>query len=171
MDDITIKQKSFFLFQRKKRNPPLSAEQMPSMVELLPRPINENPSTEPSYQKIKFSISLGMASLWMLICFYISTPWIHDLAHYVTLIPSIIIISSIALLPSFMYMFLITNYLFDRRKVLFESKETPFVSILIAAYNEEQYIAKTLRAIKKQIYAGQIEVILIDDACLSEKCL
>lgn len=123
-----------------------------------------NGEPKPSYLRTKFSICCTLAALWSIFCFYISIPWIYDLAYYVTLVPSIIIIFSIALIPSFMYMFLLLNYLVDRRKMTIdEHKELPFVTVLIAAYNEQKSISKTLCSIKKQQYAGRIEVILIDD--------
>lgn len=120
-------------------------------------------ASKPNLIKTKFLFCLGLASGWMLFCLYISIPWINDFAYYVTLVPSIIIIVSIAILPSFMYMFLLLNYLVDRRKPSSQVKEYPFVTVLIAAYNEEKSIAKTLRSIKKQDYAGKIEIIIIDD--------
>lgn len=171
MDNLQVKKKGFFLFQRKKRNQPITTEDgvlMLSEDELSQWSNHENPSNKPSYLRTKFSIAVGLATLWTSLCFYLSIPWIRDLAHYVTLIPSVIIIFSIALLPSYMYMFLILNYLFDRRKVLFEHKGKPFISILIAAYNEEKCIGKTLRSLKKQDYAGEIEIILIDDGSSDE---
>jgi len=134
---------------------------------------NEKPSFEsfsdkpaasiPNLIKTKFLFCFGISSGWMLFCLYISIPWIHDLAHYVNLVPSIIIIVSIAILPSFMYMFLLLNYFVDRRKPSPQHTEYPFVTVLIAAYNEEKSIAKTLRSIKKQDYPGKIEIIIIDD--------
>jgi len=117
-----------------------------------------------TYLRLKFSICCTLAALWSFFCFYISIPWIYDLAHYTGLVPAILIIFSIALIPSFMYMFLLLNYLVDRRKnTIHEYAELPFVTVLIAAYNEQKSISRTLCSIKKQEYPGKIEVILIDD--------
>lgn len=123
-------------------------------------------ATQPALLKTKFSICVGIASLWFILCFYLSIPWIRDLAYYVSLLPSLLIIFSIALIPGFMYMFLIFNYVLDKRKVRFHNHIYPFVSILIAAYNEEKSIKGTLVSIKNQQYPGKIEIILIDDGSI-----
>ncbi len=39
----------------------------------------------------------------------------------------------------------------------------PALSVIIAAYNEEKVIAKTLRSVVETDYAGQFEVIVVDD--------
>jgi len=125
---------------------------------------SEKPAaSRPNLLKTKFAFCFGISAGWTLFCLYISIPWINDLAYYITLLPSIIIIVSIAIIPSFMYMFLLLNYLVDRRKISLKNTQLPFVTILIAAYNEEKSIGKTLRSIKKQDYAGKIDIIIIDD--------
>lgn len=43
------------------------------------------------------------------------------------------------------------------------SHDWPGVTVLIAAYNEEKEIADTIRYIKKSVYKGDIEIIVIDD--------
>lgn len=125
--------------------------------------ISRDLEPEPPYLRMKFSICCAISALWTMFCFHISIPWIYDLAYHVTLVPAVVIIFSIALIPSFMYMFLLLNYLVDRRRDIIEPTIFPFVTVLIAAYNEEKSISRTLRSIKKQEYAGKIEVILIDD--------
>jgi peptidoglycan/xylan/chitin deacetylase (PgdA/CDA1 family)/glycosyltransferase involved in cell wall biosynthesis len=44
------------------------------------------------------------------------------------------------------------------------SKGLPFVSVVIPAYNEEDYLLSCLESIKKQDYAGKYEVIVVDNA-------
>ncbi len=39
----------------------------------------------------------------------------------------------------------------------------PFISVVIPAYNEEQYLSKTLESLKKQDYTGNFEVIVVDN--------
>ncbi|MGA8849336.1 MAG: polysaccharide deacetylase family protein [Dehalococcoidia bacterium] len=43
-------------------------------------------------------------------------------------------------------------------------KGLPFVSVVIPAYNEESYLLSCLESIKKQDYAGEYEVIVVDNA-------
>jgi peptidoglycan/xylan/chitin deacetylase (PgdA/CDA1 family)/GT2 family glycosyltransferase len=44
------------------------------------------------------------------------------------------------------------------------SKGLPFVSVVIPAYNEEDYLPLCLESIRKQDYAGEYEVIVVDNA-------
>ncbi|WP_131781155.1 glycosyltransferase [Legionella gresilensis] len=113
--------------------------------------------------KIKFLICLIIALAWLILCFWLSLPWIADLAVYISLIPSLIIVFSIALIPGFMFMFLLTSYLLDQRESKKINNYYPPLTILIAAYNEEEIIKSTLMAIKNQVYPNRIETILIDD--------
>lgn len=113
--------------------------------------------------KVKFFINLIIALSWFIFCFYLSIAWINDLAHLVSLIPALIIILSIALIPGFMYMFLLISYLTDSRKNKPYNGVYPPVTILVAAYNEENSIEFTLNSLKNQKYQGLIEIILIDD--------
>lgn len=113
--------------------------------------------------KVKFFINLIIALAWFIFCFYLSIAWINDLAHLVSLIPALIIILSIALIPGFMYMFLLISYLTDSRKNKPYNGVYPPVTILVAAYNEENSIEFTLNSLKNQKYQGLIEIILIDD--------
>ncbi|RMX14988.1 glycosyltransferase family 2 protein [Legionella jordanis] len=113
--------------------------------------------------KIKFAFAFLTSFIWLAFCFWISIPWIFDLAVYVTIVPAYIIVFSIALFPGFMYAFMLVSYLIDKRKPSIELKNYPGVSVLIAAYNEERCIAETLRAVQKQDYPGELQIILIDD--------
>nr|HAT8715105.1 glycosyltransferase [Legionella jordanis] len=113
--------------------------------------------------KIKFAFAFLTSFIWLAFCFWISIPWIMDLAVYVTIVPAYIIVFSIALFPGFMYAFMLISYLIDKRKPSIELKNYPGVSVLIAAYNEERCIAETLTAVQKQDYPGELQIILIDD--------
>ena len=44
------------------------------------------------------------------------------------------------------------------------SRELPFVSVVIPAYNEENYLPSCLESIRNQDYAGKCEVIVVDNA-------
>ena len=44
------------------------------------------------------------------------------------------------------------------------SEVLPFVSVVIPAYNEETYLPSCLESIRKQDYAGEYEVIVVDNA-------
>lgn len=113
--------------------------------------------------KIKFLISLVMASLWFVLSLYISRPWFTDLSQITGPLLAHFIIITIALIPGFMNFLLVVSLLLDRRPHLKLDRSYPPVSILIACYNEEKNIEETLQGIKNQDYTGSIEIIVADD--------
>ena len=49
-----------------------------------------------------------------------------------------------------------------------DTSEAPPLSIIIAAYNEEKVIAKTLRSVVETDYKGEFEIIVVDDGSKDE---
>lgn len=113
--------------------------------------------------KTKFTLGILIAFLWMLLSIYISIPWVNDLAEYITLPISLLIISGIAYIPGYMNAFMVASLLLDRQPALTYTNPTTPVTILIACYNEEKSIKNTLRYISMQDYVGSITVIVIDN--------
>ena len=114
--------------------------------------------------KFKFIISLFMGLTWAVFSTYIALGWIDQLAEATSVFWAWFIVGGIAIVPGFMNAFLVSSLIFDtrppRRK---DIKVWPDISILIAAYNEEDNILSTLESIDRQNYPGHIEVIVIDD--------
>lgn len=115
------------------------------------------------FLRFSFIFCILVAFCWMCYCYYLSHRWIMAFTPYIPLYLSYILVFSIALIPGFMNMYLLISYLYDRRKTYFHPFYFPSITILIAAYNEENYIKKTLLSIQKQIYPANIQIILIDD--------
>lgn len=114
--------------------------------------------------KTKFKIGLTAGFVWALFSLWIAQKWINDLSILVGPVVAYLIIFGIAILPGFMNMFMISSLSIDRRpqkKII--PGVMPAVTVLVAAYNEEDGIADTIESIKKQKYAGPIEVIVIND--------
>ena len=113
--------------------------------------------------KVKFALAMTVAFAWAALSYGIAQSWISELSVIVGAPLAILMIFGIAIMPGFMNAFLIAGLLLDRRprrkSVLFY----PDVTILVAAYNEENSILSTLESISLQQYAGQIEVIVIND--------
>jgi biofilm PGA synthesis N-glycosyltransferase PgaC len=59
--------------------------------------------------------------------------------------------------------FLACGLLLDRRPSRRRIEAYPGISIIIAAYNEEDSIAFTIESIARQNYRGQLDVIVVDD--------
>ena len=111
----------------------------------------------------KFNIALLVSSVWFLACLWVSWPWIIDLSQYVGNFLAIFIVSFIALIPGFMQMFVFVSNLIDRRPKSADITQFPPISVLIAAYNEEENILGTIRSVLAQNYHAKIEIIVSDD--------
>ncbi len=120
---------------------------------------------KPAYIPViaKYVLAQLGAIAWVLFSFWIALPWISDLDGAIGPILTIIIIGGVAILPGYISGFVFFSTLLDRRPTLNSILQYPPLSILIAAYNEEHTIEDTLRSILAQDYAGEIEVIVIDD--------
>lgn len=113
--------------------------------------------------KIKFFICHGIALLWVLFSIFLSLRWVEDLGRIITIPGSILVVTGLAYIPGYLNAFLISSLLFDRQPAYKVDDPQVPVTLLIAAWNEEQGIAGTLRKVAAQNYAGQIRVILIDN--------
>lgn len=113
--------------------------------------------------KIKFILSLSIASSWFILCTWVCLPWVKDLGSYIGFIPALICISLVALIPGFMNAFLLAAYLFDKRPKAKPVKQWLNVTILVPAFNEAACIKNTIESILKQNYLGMIEIIVIDN--------
>ncbi len=114
--------------------------------------------------RLKFSASLMAALGWAALSFVIAQRWIEDLSAYIGAPAAYLIIFGIAIIPGFMNAFLVSSLLLDRRPPLRrEAQALPAVSILVAAYNEQDRILETIESIEKQDYPGKLEVIVVND--------
>jgi biofilm PGA synthesis N-glycosyltransferase PgaC len=112
---------------------------------------------------LKFAFVLTIASIWAVMSYLIARRWISDLSALIGAPLAVLIIWGVAILPGFMNAFLVSGLLMDRRPRRRSVSHYPGISILVAAFNEEDSILSTLESIALQKYAGQIEVIVIND--------
>lgn len=122
--------------------------------------------TNPLYVpvRLKFGVSLIAAVGWATLSYFIAQRWIADLSAYVGAPAALLIIFGIAIIPGFMNAFLVSSLLLDRRPPLRQEGESlPAISIIVAAYNEEDRILETIESIEKQNYKGPFEVIVVND--------
>ena len=113
--------------------------------------------------RTKFVFSLIVAIVWATISCIIARHWISDLSTIIGTPLAIIAILGIAILPGFMIAFLVAGLLFDRRPKRKLISFYPSITILVAAYNEEDSILSTVQSIALQNYPGQFEVIVVND--------
>ena len=116
----------------------------------------------PRRERIAVTIVLGL--MWAGLSVVIDRAWIGDLAELVTLPVAIAIVAGIAIVPGYLNVQLVTSVVLDRPKRLppYPPVE-PAVTVLVAAYDEEDAIEQTLAAILAQDYAGSVGVLVIDD--------
>ncbi len=111
----------------------------------------------------KFSIATLCAAAWLVFSIWVSQGWLHELARVISFPVALLCIALIAYVPGFMNAFLILSLLMDnrpRRKIL---HSYPGVTILVAAYKEENTIAGTMESIATSTYPGEIELLILND--------
>ena len=116
------------------------------------------------YVRAKFAISLILSWIWVLISIYLAVPWYKTLsARMYHPLPEFIILG-LAILPGWAMSFMIFSLLLDRRPKYIEKPFTaPPLTLLIAAYNEEDKITDTLLSVWNQEYPAHIRTVVIDD--------
>lgn len=114
--------------------------------------------------RAKFSLALAAALAWGILSYGIATPWIAALALHIGSGAAHLVIFGIALLPGFMNAFMVSSLLLDHRPAFKHRPATlPALTILVAAYNEQNSIEDTLESIALQDYPGELSVVVIND--------
>ncbi|MGL4392435.1 MAG: glycosyltransferase, partial [Fusobacteriaceae bacterium] len=120
--------------------------------------------------KIKIIISLIAAFLWAAFSYWIARRWIADFDPYAPPFVAHYVVFTIAIIPGFMNMFLVSmilvkkNWIEDTKEEYeFSKKDYPEVDILIAARNESANIEKTINSILSNGYKGKLNIFCIDD--------
>jgi biofilm PGA synthesis N-glycosyltransferase PgaC len=156
---------------RSNRNPALGAPAAGAPVaEEAPFPA-ASPAAPPAWQAPrryipvteKLAIALGVTVLWLGISLWLGWPWFAELAQAFGWPAAGLIVFGVALIPGMANAFIIAGLMLDRRPDFSTPVQLPPVTILVAAYNEEDAIRETLEALARQRYEAEIEVLVIDD--------
>ena len=110
-----------------------------------------------------FVSSLTLATVWLLFSIWLSLPWLSDLGELSHPVVAITVLTFIAYVPGFMNAFLLFTLALRPSQLKQDPEHWPGLTILVAAYQEEQLIAHTLENLGSLTYPGQVEVIVIDD--------
>lgn len=114
--------------------------------------------------KIKFILSLVVSFIWVALAVYLATPWFYDISIQLGPFLAGMVILTLAIIPGWAMSFVISSLIFDNRphytNKLFNA---PPLTLLIAAYNEEDNITDTLMSIYSQEYDNCLHTIIIDD--------
>lgn len=112
----------------------------------------------------KFILAVIAALLWTTLSINLSLSWISDLSRHVGYAVAALGVYGIAIIPGFMNAFLLVSLFLDRRPGNKPAQGGyPPLSILIAAYNEEATIERTVTSIAENGYGGTLVVIVADD--------
>ena len=121
----------------------------------------------------KFIISTLVSILWFAVSLWLAQPWIHELSGVVGYFIAYPVVLLIALVPGFLNAHILTSVLLDSPRPLSSatmanSEAFPPISVLIAAYNEEDNLPETIMSIAEQDYPASVEIIVVDDGSTDE---
>ena len=111
----------------------------------------------------KFLVAFALALAWGAVSSALAEGWFHDLAAVVGDGTALFVIAFIAIVPGFMNAFMIASLALDRRPARKPLAAYPPLTIIIAAYDEEDHLEGTLASIRRQDYTGPLEVIVVND--------
>ena len=115
-----------------------------------------------------FLISFIVALLCLICSICININWIYDISCYLGYFLAIYLVTFIAIIPGFNYVFIFMSLLLHKKDKKSHNKKEEDVTILIPVYNAKKSIEETLDSIKKQKYCGKIYVKIIDDGSTDE---
>jgi poly-beta-1,6-N-acetyl-D-glucosamine synthase len=109
-----------------------------------------------------------IAFAYALICFYLSQAWINELTQVINNRSlSIVIVIFIAIIPGYLNIMLLASlYFYKYEPARIKPSEFPPITVLIAAYNEEDNVFELLRGLKHQTYPSPVEILVIDDGSI-----
>ncbi|MDD2541166.1 MAG: glycosyltransferase [Desulfuromonadaceae bacterium] len=116
------------------------------------------------YVRVKFTLALILSGFWTLASIYLAIPWYHGLSAVLYQPQPELIVLGLAIIPGWGMSFMIFSLLLDRRPKYVEKPfDAPPLTLLVAAYNEENTIFDTLMSVHAQQYPAHVRVVVIDD--------
>lgn len=113
-----------------------------------------------------FLTFIMISLLYLIFSIFININWINDIACYFGYFLSIYLVLFIALIPGFIFVFMLCSLLWNKKDKKICKKKEEDVTILIPMYNSKKTIKETIESIKKQKYCGNIYVNIIDDGSI-----
>lgn len=110
-----------------------------------------------------FLISITFALLYLIFSIFIGLNWINDIACYFGYFLAIYLVTFIALVPGFNYVFTFASLACSKTKKKICTSKSEDVTVLIPVYNSKNCIKETIKSIKNQKYKGNIYINVIDD--------
>lgn len=110
-----------------------------------------------------FLISTMFALLYLVFAICININWINDISCFLGYFLAIYLVTFVAIIPGFNYVFTFISLLFNKKDKKPKEKREKDVTVLIPVYNAKKSIKETIESIKKQKYCGNIYINVIDD--------
>ena len=104
-----------------------------------------------------------LATFYFIFSIFINISWINDIACSFGYFLAIYLVTFIALIPGFNFVFMFISLLCDKKEKKECKKKEEDVTVLIPVYNSKKYVKETIESIKKQKYCGEIYINVIDD--------
>lgn len=111
----------------------------------------------------KFGLALLITWAWVSFSLWLGWPWFQQLAADFGWGVAAFVLLGVALVPGMANAFVISGLMLDARPRYREPARFPPLTLLIAAYNEEDCIRDTLESLARQRYEGELQIMVIDD--------
>jgi biofilm PGA synthesis N-glycosyltransferase PgaC len=120
---------------------------------------------------VRFAIALALTVAYVAFAVHVSTPWRSELREAIGPVMAWVIPTLLAYVPGVLIGFLVSTLLTVRYRVPspeppagpWPEGQWPPVTVVVAAWNEERAIERTLERIAGLAYAGRLEVVLADN--------
>lgn len=114
--------------------------------------------------RTKLFITLFLTTCWVGLSLYIQIPWYHAMAIRLGIPLALMAMCGLAVFPGAMVAMTIVGMLLDkpRRNPVVE-KDLEDITILVAAYNEQEGIYETLQSLAQQEYPAKLIINVIDN--------
>jgi biofilm PGA synthesis N-glycosyltransferase PgaC len=115
---------------------------------------------------LRFTLAVTITVAYVVFCVWFSQPWRSDLEQAIGPIASWLIPLMLAYIPSIVIGFMAATLLLTRyRRPSVDTPEPgwPAITVIVAAWNEEDAIVPTLEGIARCTYGGGVEVVLADN--------
>jgi biofilm PGA synthesis N-glycosyltransferase PgaC len=111
--------------------------------------------------RVGLTFAAGLA--WALFSLWLSRAWIHALGEDIGTPAAVVVICGIAIIPGYLNIQLLVSLLVDTPPALKLDVEFPPITLLVAAYNEQEGIEETLDYALRSDYSGGFEIVVADD--------
>ncbi len=110
-----------------------------------------------------FILSLCTAFAYAAVCGCISFAWYQEMSVFWGDIPAAFLVAFVAIVPGFLYMFLLSSLLRFCPKPGKDHCSYPDLTVMIPAYNVEEEIVACIESVFRSCYNGKLEIIVAND--------